>query len=119
MKQRHKGNSRKKAKIVVPPPSSAPDPSPHSKRSPPPPLPPPPARLFPNYPSPSSTSSTPLPPPSMPRKSFLRRILPLVLVGSAAFAYRATSKKIVTENDGKTGLEFSSLPPQSTETTGS
>ncbi|KAG6534506.1 hypothetical protein ZIOFF_008409 [Zingiber officinale] len=35
--------------------------------------------LFPNYPLPSSTSSTPLPPPSMPRKPFLRRILPLVL----------------------------------------
>ncbi|KAG6538845.1 hypothetical protein ZIOFF_003996 [Zingiber officinale] len=79
-------------------------------------LPPPPPRLFPNYPSPSSTSSTPLPPPSMPRKPFLRRILPLVLVGCTAYMYMRTTKNHGTEKEEKFGVEVIPITAQGLET---
>ncbi|WOL09123.1 hypothetical protein Cni_G17876 [Canna indica] len=111
----HKGRPRKKVTSNLPCSSSvAPPPPPRQQPDLPPP---PPARLFPNYPSPSSTSSTHLPPPSMPKKPFLHRILPLVVVGSAAYMYMGRSKKHVTENDGKFGPEDCSIPAQRTETT--
>ncbi|XP_008805790.1 sulfated surface glycoprotein 185-like isoform X2 [Phoenix dactylifera] len=104
-KPRNKGGkSKKKAKITLPP-SSDPIPSPTPPPPPPPtpPPPPPPPFLFRTYPSPSSTSSTPLPPPSMPRKRFLRRIMPLLLVGSGAYALMRNSEKELAVKDEKLG----------------
>ncbi|XP_073109554.1 uncharacterized protein [Elaeis guineensis] len=74
---------------------------------PPPPLPsPPPPLLFHTYPSPSSTSSTPLPAPSMPRRHFLRRIMPFLLMGSGAYALMRNSRKESAAKDEKLARGF-------------
>ncbi|XP_072960215.1 uncharacterized protein [Typha angustifolia] len=103
-----KGKSKKKARINLSP-SPIPNPSPSPPPPPPPPpLPPPPPGLFHSYPSANSTSCTPLPPPSMPRKPFLRRIMPLALVGYGVYIFMRTRKRQSDAEQEKVWHEISS-----------
>ncbi|KAJ6842210.1 WAS/WASL-interacting protein family member 3 [Iris pallida] len=92
-------------------PSSKPAPAPAPAPAAVPPLP---RDLFPNY---SATGSTPLPPPSMPRKRFLRRLLPLLAAAATgAYVLLRTQKKEASVTNGEVKME-SNAPSSSIEDT--
>ncbi|KAM0933533.1 hypothetical protein DsansV1_C35g0229911 [Dioscorea sansibarensis] len=104
----HKGKSKKQQEKGPKASSSNPVHPPPEK-----PLPAPPSILFPRY---SPFTSTPLPPPSMPKKRFLRRVLPFLLAATAgAYYYKdGMLKKEAAEKIEDNTVEVSSALVEST-----